>query len=185
MSGDQVECPICGAKVAQNIINRHIDSDCTFTGSPLSPNPQVKANDEPDAGRKSESRMVSGFFSAQSKKRAATQVPAVAANTSPADNTNDRAKVTDSEPLSLRDSPPPAKKAKRSAAEEAMPLAERMRPKYLNELIGHEDLVGPQGVLRELILSDRVPSMILWAGPGVSYHTARAHRRLVRRHSLE
>lgn len=42
-----------------------------------------------------------------------------------------------------------------------------MRPKTLSELIGHEDLVGPQGVLRELILTDRVPSMILWAGPGV------------------
>jgi hypothetical protein len=48
-----------------------------------------------------------------------------------------------------------------------MPLAERMRPKTLDELVGHEDLVGPNGVLRELILSDRVPSMILWAGPGV------------------
>ena len=48
-----------------------------------------------------------------------------------------------------------------------MPLAERMRPKSLDELVGHEDLVGENGVLRELILSDRVPSMILWAGPGV------------------
>ena len=57
--------------------------------------------------------------------------------------------------------------AKRNAAEEAMPLAERMRPKGLNELVGHEDLVGQNGVLRELILTDRVPSMILWAGPGV------------------
>jgi putative ATPase len=51
--------------------------------------------------------------------------------------------------------------------EEAMPLAERMRPKTLDELVGQDDLVGPNGVLRELILTDRVPSMILWAGPGV------------------
>jgi len=63
--------------------------------------------------------------------------------------------------------PPPAKKVKRNAAEEAQPLAERMRPKSLDQLIGHEDLVGENGVLRELILTDRVPSMILWAGPGV------------------
>ena len=48
-----------------------------------------------------------------------------------------------------------------------MPLAERMRPKSLEELIGHEDLVGENGVLRDLILTDRVPSMILWAEPGV------------------
>jgi len=43
-----------------------------------------------------------------------------------------------------------------------------MRPKSLDELVGHEDLVGRNGVLRELILTDRVPSMILWAGPGVN-----------------
>lgn len=55
-----------------------------------------------------------------------------------------------------------------------MPLAERMRPKSLEELVGHEDLVGPSGVLRELILTDRVPSMILWAGPGV--YPSRQHR---------
>ena len=48
-----------------------------------------------------------------------------------------------------------------------MPLAERMRPKTLDELVGHEDLVGENGVLRELILTDRVPSMILWSSPGV------------------
>ena len=53
-----------------------------------------------------------------------------------------------------------------------MPLAERMRPKSLEQLVGHEDLVGPKGVLRELILTDRVPSMILWAGPGVSLSSA-------------
>jgi len=43
-----------------------------------------------------------------------------------------------------------------------------MRPKSLDELVGHEDLIGQNGVLRELILTDRVPSMILWAGPGVN-----------------
>ena len=66
------------------------------------------------------------------------------------------------------DRPSPAKKAKRNIAEdEAMPLAERMRPRSLEELIGHEDLIGENGVLRQLILTDRVPSMILWSGPGV------------------
>jgi putative ATPase len=65
------------------------------------------------------------------------------------------------------DGQPPAKKARKNAVDEAMPLAERMRPRTLDEFIGQEDLVGSNGVLRELILTDRVPSMILWAGPGV------------------
>jgi len=84
------------------------------------------------------------------------------------------------------DGPPATKKAKRNAAEEAaMPLAERMRPKYLEELIGHEDLVGPDGVLRELIVTDRVPSMILWAGPGVIDSVSLLIVRWGRRHWLE
>jgi hypothetical protein len=80
------------------------------------------------------------------------------------------------------DVPPPAKKAKRNAAEDAMPLAERMRPKTLDELVGHEDLVGQNGVLRELILSDRVPSMILWAGPGVRPNAFFVDDRSAKRH---
>ena len=71
---------------------------------------------------------------------------------------------------------PVTKKAKRNPAEEAaMPLPPPMRPNTLDELIGHEDLVGSDGVLRELILTDRVPSMILWAGPGVGPFKLQTH----------
>lgn len=45
-----------------------------------------------------------------------------------------------------------------------------MRPKTLDEVCGQE-LVGTQGVLRGLIESDRVPSMILWGGPGTGKTT--------------
>ena len=45
-----------------------------------------------------------------------------------------------------------------------------MRPRTLDEVCG-QDLVGPTGVLRGLIESDRVPSMILWGGPGTGKTT--------------
>ncbi|KAK3068519.1 DNA-dependent ATPase mgs1 [Teratosphaeriaceae sp. CCFEE 6253] len=61
---------------------------------------------------------------------------------------------------------PKRKKQKNSHA----PLAERMRPHTLDEVAG-QDLVGPDGVLRNLILTDRVPSMILWGGPGTGKTT--------------
>ncbi|KAI6833156.1 DNA replication ATPase [Hortaea werneckii] len=61
---------------------------------------------------------------------------------------------------------PPKKKAKNAHA----PLADRMRPRTLDEVAG-QDLVGPNGVLRNLILSDRVPSMVLWGGPGTGKTT--------------
>jgi len=46
------------------------------------------------------------------------------------------------------------------------PLAERLRPKSLDEIVGLEDLLGEGRFLRNAISSDRIPSMILWGPPG-------------------
>ena len=46
------------------------------------------------------------------------------------------------------------------------PLAERMRPRTLDEVQGQEHLVGEGKLLRQLIEADRVPSMIFWGPPG-------------------
>jgi len=46
------------------------------------------------------------------------------------------------------------------------PLAARMRPQNLDEFVGQEHLVGEGRVLRKLIDSDQIPSMILWGPPG-------------------
>jgi putative ATPase len=46
------------------------------------------------------------------------------------------------------------------------PLAERLRPRELDELCGQEELVGEGRILRRLIEADRVPSMVLWGPPG-------------------
>ncbi len=51
------------------------------------------------------------------------------------------------------------------------PLAERIRPQTLDDLIGQEHLVGPNGVLRRAIESGGIPSMILWGPPGVGKTT--------------
>ena len=46
------------------------------------------------------------------------------------------------------------------------PLAERLRPKTLDDIVGLEDLLGEGRFLRNAIASDRIPSMILWGPPG-------------------
>src|SRR5271168_1318569 len=46
------------------------------------------------------------------------------------------------------------------------PLAERMRPRTLDDVIGQEHLLGPGAPLRTQIEADRVQSMILWGPPG-------------------
>src|SRR5687768_11747119 len=51
------------------------------------------------------------------------------------------------------------------------PLAERMRPRTLSELVGQEHLTGPNGVIRKAIQSGNIPSMILWGPPGVGKTT--------------
>lgn len=53
----------------------------------------------------------------------------------------------------------------------AVPLAERLRPKNLDEFIGQEHLVGKGAILRKIIDSGRIPSIILWGPPGVGKTT--------------
>jgi putative ATPase len=51
------------------------------------------------------------------------------------------------------------------------PLAERMRPRTLDDLVGQEHLTGPTGVIRKAIQNGTIPSMILWGPPGVGKTT--------------
>lgn len=51
------------------------------------------------------------------------------------------------------------------------PLAERLRPKNLDEYIGQKHLVGPGAILRKMIDAGRISSFILWGPPGVGKTT--------------
>jgi putative ATPase len=52
-----------------------------------------------------------------------------------------------------------------------VPLAERMRPAKLTDLVGQSHLVGTNGIIRKAIETSNVPSMILWGPPGVGKTT--------------
>lgn len=180
-----VRCPICDKPVKETNINLHLDSECkSFIDEP-SPPPTTQqpsksktaaffstpaarksANlKEPHAGS---SPLPNGFSSTQ-------QTPSVkpsvlpSFSTQPVNGTKRPASDDDVRPNRKEDkttSGPAPKKAKNSHA----PLAERMRPRTLDEVAGQE-LVGPNGVLRGLIVTDRVPSMVLWGGPGTGKTT--------------
>ena len=53
----------------------------------------------------------------------------------------------------------------------AQPLAERLRPKTLEDYIGQKHLVGPDAILRKMIEGGRISSFILWGPPGVGKTT--------------
>lgn len=54
---------------------------------------------------------------------------------------------------------------------DSSPLAERMRPSKLEDLVGQSHLVGKNGIIRKAIETGNVPSMILWGPPGVGKTT--------------
>ena len=52
-----------------------------------------------------------------------------------------------------------------------IPLAERIRPKKLNEFIGQTHLIGEEGPIKKALKNGAIPSMILWGPPGVGKTT--------------
>jgi putative ATPase len=61
------------------------------------------------------------------------------------------------------DDPPPASA---EALREDAPLADRLRPKSLDEVIGQDHLTGPEGAIGRMVAAGRLSSMILWGPPG-------------------
>jgi putative ATPase len=76
-------------------------------------------------------------------------------------------------PRSLFDDQEPARPSpsRDDAPKAAAPLAERMRPRGLEEIVGQRKVVGEGGFLRRAIAADRVPSLIFWGPPGTGKTT--------------
>ena len=55
--------------------------------------------------------------------------------------------------------------------EQNAPLASRLRPESLDDYIGQEHLVGKGKILRQMLDTDRISSMIFWGPPGVGKTT--------------
>ncbi len=174
-----VNCPICSKPVKEANINNHIDSGCeAFVDAPTSPVP---------ATQDGSSTPVSSFFKTSSARKAVTSTaasskepPINGTSVSHATQAGTKRQATNVEDGTSHpgiqqntsfEGEPPTKRLKSSTAlQRAAPLAERMRPRTLDEVYGQE-LVGPDGVLRGLIESDRTPSMILWGGAGTGKTT--------------
>jgi putative ATPase len=169
MSSQQlVDCPICSRPVKELNINRHIDSSCE---SFVDDSPPPTLQDAPPRPTQ-----VANFFHTPANKRARPASTATQPLNGPASSRPNQTPITTQKRCLEHDNDdedPPfasAKRPKNTNLEKAAPLAERMRPRSLDQVQG-QDLVGPKGVLRSLIDNDRVPSMVLWGGPGTGKTT--------------
>lgn len=186
-----LHCPICEKRVKESKINSHLDSDCEEFVEQQHDDAGEKT---PPAAENRPS--LSSFLQPSAKKSvpvpAPKQTPPQPAKSSsstgkrPSPRTDsDNAMLGGSQETKPGSSPAQdtapgersndsergSKRLKTSNAfREAAPLAERMRPRTLDEVCGQE-LVGRTGVLRGLIEQNRVPSMILWGGAGTGKTT--------------
>jgi putative ATPase len=62
------------------------------------------------------------------------------------------------------DDPPPTREP--DAPREDAPLADRLRPRSLDEVIGQEHLTGPEGAIGRMVAAGKLSSMVLWGPPG-------------------
>ena len=67
--------------------------------------------------------------------------------------------------------PPPPAQLESTAVDPSAPLAERMRPRTLDDIVGQDALLAPGRPLREAINHDRLRSIILWGPPGTGKTT--------------
>ncbi|RIB23377.1 DNA polymerase III, clamp loader complex, gamma/delta/delta subunit [Gigaspora rosea] len=65
----------------------------------------------------------------------------------------------------------PIKQIKTRHTKVNIPLAAKVRPKNLDTFVGQKDLIGENGMLRNLILHDRIPSIIFWGPSGTGKTT--------------
>lgn len=70
--------------------------------------------------------------------------------------------------LFAKDTPPSPAPAEPGAA---APLADRLRPRRLDEVVGQEHLTGPEGAIGRMVAAGKLASMILWGPPGTGKTT--------------
>ncbi|KAE9978091.1 hypothetical protein BLS_000867 [Venturia inaequalis] len=170
-----IECPmLCGNKVSkESLMSDHIDSACTkhiltqesSEAPPVKPSPFfTNSNRTSTSSSSSKPAEAAQIISTPTRSKKPSNQPSLNVSKRPLEilQNGDAAHQDDQGPAS--------KRARLKELHKSAPLAERMRPRALDDVCGQE-LVGPEGILRGLIAENRVPSMILWGGPGTGKTT--------------
>ncbi|KAK6504876.1 hypothetical protein TWF481_006811 [Arthrobotrys musiformis] len=189
----RISCPACNRDIALSSINRHLDEGCPeepnlpdpsasgffALGRSKPPAPYLSETAGGNSGRSTINSSPAGgkdwFGSSSPASKQSQQSQQKRTFSLPFQGSGHDSKKPDSggsgnvsfNKSFVDDADPesPAAKRQKTSARSVMPLAERVRPNTLDNIFG-QDLVGPNGILRRMIESDSVKSMILWGGPG-------------------
>ncbi|GES81907.1 ATPase WRNIP1 [Rhizophagus clarus] len=157
-----VSCPACNQYVDMSEINEHMDNKCTKLDKSGTENQKSLKN---TSSNKAPPKKI--FITAKND----FFTPKTEASSNPSQNNQLplSAKREKRPSISSSSSNRPNKQIKTKT--DTMPLAARVRPNSFEEFIGQRELIGNNGWLKELILRDKVPSMIMWGPSGVGKTT--------------
>lgn len=156
MSDSSVQCPVCAGLFEPSSINRHLDA---CLQSPADPGPPAKKPRINPA----DSRPPAVFSMFQGRPRA-PEAPVADSGESAAGCGALAAAVEPQCPVEV--APPAACSPRALRLKNQKPLAELLRPSSLEEYFGQNKLIGEQTLLRSLLKSQEIPSLILWGPPG-------------------
>ncbi|KAJ2567702.1 DNA-dependent ATPase mgs1 [Coemansia sp. RSA 1822] len=172
-----VNCPVCNKAVPEWFMSDHLDRECsgmlegdsTGAASPATQAPPKRAAEMQSPG--TQRKKPAFLFNSQKKTQ-------LAPSALPEYDITQQQKGAAPSPLISMASRQSSNmdnadelEAEKRLQNTRLPLAERLRPVSLDQFVGQKKLVGPQGILRALIESDQIPSMIFWSSPGLGKTT--------------
>lgn len=163
LNSDAVISPICSRAVPESTINEHIDGGCTDGKASGSSKSQATSKKAP-ASSPLASIFTKGRSSSGRQGPSNFQVAETLGSSSSL-----KKRQSDASGPSVTSSPHVSKRAKTTTSnlESAQPLAERLRPRSLEEFVGQPHLTGPNSLLMNLLSSGgNMGSIIFWGPPG-------------------
>ncbi|KAJ3162681.1 Werner helicase interacting protein 1 [Geranomyces michiganensis] len=159
-----VECPICSKPISEDRSNQHLDSGCLDDSKSSQGSGNVVPRDTPT---NTPQKVQTTLFSTP-KANPAVEQP-LGLDQPLAKRKRELASVGEAAPdVALQSVEPGMSKAAKRARNNAgnVPLADFARPTNLDDVRGHEKLIGKGTLLRSLIEQKKVPSLVLWGPPG-------------------
>lgn len=170
-----MRCPLCSRDVASAWINEHIDAQCgasqpttTQAGSSQQQSKRTLGGSSGAGDSGPKGKVTGDRRSSANPKRenAKTEDDGAVASSSSSRRVAEVASLSSLADDSATETRQTKRFKSSQAVESAKPLAERMRPGQLSDVVGQQALLAPNALLRRLIEQDKVGSILLWGPPG-------------------